>query len=158
MSDTEPRAGSVPWPPLVYLTAIVIAAVLGVFYPLPWIGGLLGDLLFVIGLLVLLAVAALWVTAFRAMIGAKTTLNPTGTPTHLLTRGPFSVSRNPIYLANSLLLIGIGLASGLAWFLLAALAASFAVSKLAIQREEKVLAARFGKKYRDYEKKVRRWI
>jgi protein-S-isoprenylcysteine O-methyltransferase Ste14 len=115
-------------------------------------------LLFAIGWLVLLAVAALWITAFGAMAWAKTTLNPNGIPAHLITTGPFSVSRNPIYLANTLLLIGTGLVGGMAWFLLLAFAASFATSKLAIEREEKVLAEKFGKKFRDYAKRVRRWI
>ena len=158
MSDTQKKSGWLPWPPLIYLAAIAIAAALGIVYPLPWIGGLLADLLFVIGGLVLLAVIALWFTAFRTMVSAKTPINPNGIPTHLVTTGPFSVSRNPIYLANSLLLIGIGLVGGLAWFLLLTFAASYAVSKLAIEREEKLLAAKFGKRYRDYEKKVRRWI
>lgn len=158
MSDTQRKSGWLPWPPLIYLAAIAIAAALGIIYPLPWIGGLLADLLFVTGWLVLLAVVALWFTAFRTMISAKTPINPNGIPTHLVTTGPFSVSRNPIYLANSLLLIGIGLVGGLAWFLLLAFVASYAVSRLAIEREEKLLAAKFGKRYRDYEKKIRRWI
>ena len=36
--------------------------------------------------------------------------------------------------------------------------AAFATQKLAIEREEQHLAARFGKKYLDYKKRVRRWI
>ena len=158
MNQTDAKAGWLPWPPLIYLSAIVIAVLLTVFYPLPWIGGLLGDLLFVIGLLVVLAVIALWATAFRTMIAARTTIHPNGMPAHLVTTGPFSMSRNPIYLANSLLLIAIGLAGGMAWFVVLAFIASFAVSKLAIEREEKVLALNFGKKYRDYQKRVRRWL
>jgi protein-S-isoprenylcysteine O-methyltransferase Ste14 len=158
MSEAHAKAGWLPWPPLIYLSAIVIAVLLTAVYPLPWISGLLADLLFVIGLLLVLAVVALWFTAFRTMIEAKTTLHPNSMPTHLVTTGPFSVSRNPIYLANTLLLIAIGLAGGMAWFVVLAFAASFAVSKLAIQREEKVLAQKFGKKYRDYEKRVRRWL
>lgn len=158
MTKTRKRTGWLPWPPLIYLTAIVAAIVLGLLYPLPWIGGLLAYLLFAIGWLVLLAVAALWFTAFRAMAAAKTTLNPNGVPTYLITGGPFSVSRNPIYLANTLLLVGTGLVGGMAWFLVLAVAASFATSKLAIEREEKVLAEKFGKKFRDYAKRVRRWI
>jgi protein-S-isoprenylcysteine O-methyltransferase Ste14 len=46
----------------------------------------------------------------------------------------------------------------MAWFLILAFVASFATSKLAIEREEKVLAEKFGKKFRDYAKRVRRWI
>ncbi len=158
MTETQARLSRLPWPPLIYLSAIAVAILLGFFYPLPWISGLLADLLFAIGLLALVAVAALWFTAFRAMVMAKTNLNPSGFPAHLVTTGPFSVSRNPIYLADTLLMIGIGLVGGLVWFVLLAFVASYAVTKLAIEREEKVLAQKFGKKYRDYEKRVRRWI
>ncbi len=36
--------------------------------------------------------------------------------------------------------------------------AAFITQKLVVEREEKVLAMKFGKKYRDYSKTVRRWI
>ena len=81
MSQTQPKTGhGIPWPPLIYLAAIVIGIVLGLLYPLPWIGDLLGDILFAAGWVAVLAVVALWFTAIRAMIRAKTTLNPTGVP------------------------------------------------------------------------------
>jgi protein-S-isoprenylcysteine O-methyltransferase Ste14 len=92
------------------------------------------------------------------MTRAKTTLNPNGIPAHLITSGPFSVSRNPLYLANTLLLVAVGLIGGMGWFVLMAIVAAFATTKLAIEREEKVLAEKFGKRYRDYAKRVRRWI
>jgi protein-S-isoprenylcysteine O-methyltransferase Ste14 len=158
VTETQVRTGRLPWPPIIYLAAIVISIALGVLYPLPWIGGLLEDLLFAIGLLLLLAVASLWFSAFRTMTRAKTTLNPNGIPAHLITTGPFSVSRNPLYLANTLLLVAVGLVGGMGWFVLMAIVAAFATTKLAIEREEKVLAEKFGKRYRDYAKRVRRWI
>lgn len=158
MTQAHANSGFMPWPPFIYFGAIVVSIALGVFYPLPWIGGLLEDLLFAIGWLVLLAVAALWFGSIRTMIRAKTTLDPNGTPEHLITTGPFSVSRNPIYLANTMLLIGIGLVGGMTWFLPLAFVAAFATTKLAIEREEKILADRFGKRYREYARKVRRWI
>ncbi|MER9356973.1 methyltransferase family protein [Mesorhizobium sp. RSR380A] len=153
-----PRPRLIPWPPLIYIAAIAISIALGLFYPLPWIGDLLGDLLFAAGFVVLFAVAALWFTAIRTMIGAKTTMNPNGVPDHLVTSGPFGVTRNPMYLANTLLLIGVAFVSGIVWFLPLALIAAFATQKVAIESEEKVLFAKFGKKYRDYTKRVRRWI
>jgi protein-S-isoprenylcysteine O-methyltransferase Ste14 len=152
------KAGLIPWPPLIYCAAIAISIVLGLFYPLPWIGDLLGDLLFAAGFVVLFAVAALWFTAIRAMMRARTTMNPNGVPEHLVTSGPFGVTRNPMYLANTLMLIGVAFVSGIVWFLPLALIAAFATQKVAIEKEEKVLAAKFGKKYRDYAKRVRRWI
>ena len=154
----RPKSGHIPWPPLIYIAAIAVSIVLGLLYPLPWIGDLLGDILFAAGWVTLLGVAALWFTAIRIMSRAGTTMNPNGVPEHLVTTGPFGITRNPMYLANTLLLIGVALVSGIAWFLPLAIIAAFITQKVAIEGEEKVLAAKFGKKYRDYAKKVRRWI
>jgi protein-S-isoprenylcysteine O-methyltransferase Ste14 len=63
-----------------------------------------------------------------------------------------------MYLANTILMIAVGLIGGMAWFVALAFVAAFATSKLAIEREEKVLATKFGKKYWDYAKRVRRWL
>jgi len=158
MTDVRPKPGLIPWPPLIYAVAIALSVVLGIVYPLPWIGDLLGDLLFAAGWVALFGVAALWFTAIRAMMRARTTMNPNAEPVHLVISGPFGVTRNPMYLANTLLLIGVAFITGIAWFLLFAFIAAFATQKLAIENEEKILAAKFGKKYRDYAKRVRRWI
>jgi protein-S-isoprenylcysteine O-methyltransferase Ste14 len=158
MTENQLKPGLIPWPPLIYIAAIAISIALGLLYPLPWIGDILGDILFAAGWVALLGVAALWFTAIRTMIRAKTTLNPNAVPDHLVTTGPFRVTRNPMYLANTLLLIGVALVSGIVWFLPLAFIAAYATQKAAIEGEEKVLAAKFGKKYRDYAKRVRRWI
>jgi protein-S-isoprenylcysteine O-methyltransferase Ste14 len=59
--------------------------------------------------------------------------------------GPFSFTRNPLYLAGTTLVLGIGLVSGIVWFLLLAVLvsgivwflllavlAAFAVQKLCV--------------------------
>ncbi|PZO76775.1 MAG: isoprenylcysteine carboxylmethyltransferase family protein, partial [Mesorhizobium amorphae] len=51
---------------------------------------------------------------------------------------------------NTLLLLGIGLVLGLI--------AAVLVRHLAIRGEEAHLEARFGKAWRDYAKRVRRWL
>ncbi|MBZ9856812.1 isoprenylcysteine carboxylmethyltransferase family protein [Mesorhizobium sp. CA13] len=158
MTETPPKPGLIPWPPLIYIAAIAISIALGLLFPLPWIGDLLGDLLYAAGWVALFGVAALWFTAIRTMTRAKTTLNPNAVPDHLVTSGPFGVSRNPMYLANTLLLIGVAFISGIVWFLPLAFIAAFVTQKVAVEKEEKMLAAKFGKKYRDYAKRVRRWI
>ncbi|MCA0032803.1 methyltransferase family protein [Mesorhizobium sp. B263B2A] len=158
MTDSQPKPGGIPWPPVIYTAAIAISIILGMLYPLPWIGDLLGDILFAAGWVALFGVAALWFTAIRTMVRAKTTLNPNAVPDHLVTSGPFGITRNPMYLANTLLLIGVAFVTGIVWFLPMAFIAAFATQKVAIEGEEKVLAAKFGKKYRDYAKRVRRWI
>ena len=105
----------------------------------------------------LFGVAALWFTDPHHDL-AKTTLNPNAVPDHLVTTGPFGITRNPMYLANTLLLIGVAFVSGVAWFLPLAFISAYATQKVAIEGEEKVLAAKYGKKYRDYAKRVRRRI
>ena len=67
MTEGEFRAGKVPWPPLVYLVALLVGIALDVAYPLPWFSDVLADLLFAIGWIAVLAVVALWVTTIRAM-------------------------------------------------------------------------------------------
>lgn len=158
MSDSLPKPSRIPWPPLIYAAALIAGIVLALFYPLPWITGLLADILVATGWVLLLGVVALWITGVRTMIRARTTLNPTAAPDHLVTDGPFAISRNPLYLANTMLLIGVGLIAGSLWYIAAAFIAGFATQKLAIEGEEKLLAAKFGKRYRDYARSVRRWI
>ena len=156
--SAPPKAGVIPWPPVIYVAGIAISLILHALYPLPWFGSPMSDILVAVGWLALLAVVALIATALRTMTKAKTPLNPNAIPEHLVTNGPFAVTRNPMYLANTLLLIGVGLVSGITWFLPIALIAAFATKKVAIEKEERWLTDKFGKRYRDYAKRVRRWI
>jgi len=158
MSDIHAKPRRVPLPPLIYVVAIALSLFCHYLYPLPWLSSPLSDILLAVGWLALAAVFALFFTAVRAMRRAKTTLDPNGVPEHLVTSGPFSITRNPMYFANTLLMIGVGLISGITWFPIFAVIAAFTTQKLAIEREEKLLMERFGKKYLDYTKRVRRWI
>jgi protein-S-isoprenylcysteine O-methyltransferase Ste14 len=158
MSDLQARPSRLPWPPLIYLAAIATSIVLHILYPLPFIGAPLADLLFAAGWLLIAGVVLIDVSAVRALQKAKTTVMPHRGSEHLVTSGPFSFSRNPIYLANTMLMFGIGLVAQIAWFFLLGIVAAFLTQKLAIEREERHLEVRFGKKYRDYAKRVRRWI
>lgn len=149
---------SFPWPPVIYLAAVVAAIVLNMWMPLPWIGDPLSDMLVMTGWVLVVAVVAIDASAMRTLWKAKTTIMPNRPSDHLVTSGPFSFTRNPIYLANTMLVIGIGLISEIVWFLPLALIAAFITRKLAIEPEERHLEQHFGKKYRDYAKRVRRWI
>jgi len=147
-----------PWPPLIYLGAIAAGILLGVAYPLPWIEGPLADILFAAGWLLVATGLVLDIAALRALNRASTTVLPNRASEHLVISGPFAVTRNPIYLGNTILTAGIGLIAGSLWFLLFAVVAAFLTQKLTIESEERHLEARFGKKYRDYRHRVRRWL
>lgn len=158
MSDNTDRPAAVPWPPIVYLAGAVVAILLGVVYPLPWLPSPLSELAFAAGVVVVAGAAAMEIAAVMTLRRANTTVLPTRRSDHLVTGGPYSFTRNPIYLGNTMLLIGAGLIFGLLWFLPVAIIAAMLVNKLAIEREEVHLEHRFGRAYRDYRKKARRWI
>lgn len=157
MNDAA-RPNVIPWPPLIACAAIAAAIVLGLLAPLPWLPPPMSDILFAIGWITIAGALAIDITAMRTMSRHKTTIMPNRASEHLVTDGPFSFTRNPIYLANVMMIAAIGLVSGIVWFLPMALVTGIATQKLAIEREEKHLDARFGKRYRDYVKRVRRWI
>jgi len=84
---------------------------------------------------------------------------PTNQPsTVIVSHGPFRFSRNPIYLAMLLLIIGIACWLNSAWFLLLAPVFVGLITSGVIMREEKYLSAKFGTEYDDYRARVRRWI
>jgi protein-S-isoprenylcysteine O-methyltransferase Ste14 len=147
-----------PWPPLIYAAALLAGAVSGYFLPTPWPGSPLSDFLVAIGGLMIAAALFIDFKAMRTMANAKTTIMPNRGSDHLVTKGPFALSRNPIYLANTMIAIGVGLLFGIIWFIPLAFVAAFFTQELAVKREEAHLDARFGKSFRDYAKKVRRWI
>ena len=148
----------IPWPPMLYVAAVALAIIADQMVPSVWFGSPLSDILFAAGWLIGLAGLSINIAALRRLRLAKTTVMPTRSATQLVTDGPFSFSRNPIYLGGTLIVIAIGLIVGNAWFLLFALLAAFATQKLTIEPEERHLAQHFGKRYRDYQKKVRRWF
>jgi protein-S-isoprenylcysteine O-methyltransferase Ste14 len=115
-----------------------------------------------------LAVAAPLVAAGIAVIlearlvlsRAQTTWRPAepGRTTSLVTHGVYRFSRNPIYLGMLLVLVAwaVGLASPVA--LLVAAAFVLYMDRFQIRPEERALAAVMGAEYRDYVRRVRRWL
>jgi len=75
----------------------------------------------------------------------------------LMTAGPFALVRNPLYVGNFGIWIGLVLASGLLWMLPVAWLV-FALQYSAITRfEEAALVARFGEAYVAYARAVPKW-
>ncbi|MBU4529679.1 MAG: isoprenylcysteine carboxylmethyltransferase family protein [Hoeflea sp.] len=154
MNPYRARPNHIPWPPLL-LVGLSLAAIglnLGVPMPLMLPGArMLG------GVLIGAAIGIdLW--AMRTLHEARTTILPNRGSSHLVTHGPFSYSRNPIYLANMVLMIGIGFLSLNAWFLVLAVINGILTHFLAVRREENHLIAKFGYQFETYCRKVRRWI
>ena len=92
------------------------------------------------------------------MMRYRANILPNRAATALVTSGPFAWSRNPIYLGNTLVLIGLAALMGNVWFLLAAFVAAWTVDMLAIRREETHMATRFGAAWDDYAGRVPGWF
>lgn len=111
----------------------------------------LGWTLIVSGLILTLAAAV----EFRRN---ETTIVPHQTPSRLITTGVFSQSRNPIYLADLLILAGVSIWMGsIPGFLM--LPIFFLIlEKRFIRPEEARLSDAFGEDFETYKANTRRWI
>ena len=102
-------------------------------------------------------IAILGVVSFRR---AGTTVNPLqpAAASSLVVSGVYRWTRNPMYLGMLLVLLGGGVLLANALAILFAAAFIPLMNRLQIQPEEKILAARFGTTFTDYQSAVRRWI
>ena len=152
-----PQPTSVPWPPLLIATALIIGWLAGWLHPLPWPGlddwpaRLVGYGLGIAGI----ALVA-WSAATLARAG--TTVRPHRGADRLVTDGPFRWRRNPIYMGDVLILLGIAQLTHNIWFAILAPVFALAVFWLAIVPEERHLEERFGQAYVDYKARTRRWF
>ncbi len=96
--------------------------------------------------------------AFFTFQSINTTILPNKAASHLATNGPFKWSRNPIYVADIIIISGVGLATGNPWQIITAAITIFVIEEFAIKREEIHLKAKFGQDWNEYSKKVRRWV
>ena len=152
------RPNRIPWPPILYVAAAALALLLHHFAPVPWPQGILRLPLAAVGLCLICAAVALEIMTALTFRRHRTTILPHRAAAALITDGPFAKSRNPIYTGNTMLLLGAGLLTGIAWLVAAAPFAAFAVQKLAIEREERHLAARFGAEWQAYAARTPRWL
>jgi len=84
---------------------------------------------------------------------------PARKPTTVIVRtGPYRFSRNPIYLAFSLLQLGIAIWVNSLWLLATLVAAVALIHYVVIRKEEQYLERKFGAQYSDYKASVRRWL
>ncbi|WP_438991957.1 methyltransferase family protein [Lentibacter sp.] len=102
--------------------------------------------------------AALMGAAVVQMYRAKTTIIPRQEASQLVMGGVFSLSRNPIYLADALVLAGFALSWG-AWPSLVLVPVfMWLISWRFIEGEEEALRQSFGTAFQAYEKETRRWL
>ncbi len=110
-------------------------------------------------LLLFLALLIGAVSLFQ-FFGSKTSIDPRSPSkvSTLVTGGLYQYSRNPMYLALLLLLLGWGLYLGNAFNTLLAAGFVYYMNTFQIIPEEEALTNLFGKQYQKYCVMVRRWF
>ena len=107
MSDAwHDRPNRIPWPPIIFAGIVVAAVLLHAVFPL---GDTLPPALRLIGAILMLVGIVLDVSAMVTMHRYRANIQPHRAATTLVTTGPFALSRNPIYLGNTLLIAGAAL-------------------------------------------------
>ncbi len=159
MIDAREKPNRIPWPPLLYGGCAILAMLLQSYAPLPWpLPAAWSASLAIVGTIMFIAGFATDIGTMLLFTRRKANFLPHKAATRLITDGPFRYSRNPIYVGNTLMLSGAGIAFSSIWLLLAAGAAAVATHFLAILREEAHLKAKFAGEWDAYAQKTPRWL
>jgi len=155
MNSTADNPGVIAIPPLLYLGAFIVFLILQWLWPMPigrrsvvlWPGLVLSGL--GVGL-------AIW--GRRTMIAAGTNVRPTLPAKVLVASGPFRYSRNPLYIALTLLYVGLTMIVDTWWGLIVLVPLLAVMHVGVVLREERYLARKFGESYEQYRSTVRRYV
>jgi protein-S-isoprenylcysteine O-methyltransferase Ste14 len=144
-------------PPLIYVAGLAIGVGAEHLLNLPNLGfpivirSVAGGLLDVIGFLVMLAGAGLFLRQHTAILPFKPASS-------LVTSGILGWTRNPMYLGMAVFYLGLAvILNSLAALVLLPLVLAI-VQKQVIAREEAYLERAFGQEYVVYKNRVRRWL
>ena len=143
-------------PPLIFLAALVVGPAAATSRPDPLAARRRGPT----------GSAACWwgspsrsrCRAFSRCWRRETAIDPYKATTAIVQAGPYRFSRNPLYVALTLLSVGIAAWSNTLWILLLLVPAVVVLRIGVIRREEAYLDRKFGDEYRAYQARVRRWI
>ena len=84
--------------------------------------------------------------------------NPWKPTPEIVERGPFTITRNPMYLQMIVVCIGVAVTLMNVWILLLTPIGAWVLQRLAIIPEEAYLEKKFGDTHRAYKRRVRRWL
>lgn len=142
-------------PPLLFVLPFALLLVLEWLVPTrllaPGLRWTVGAAFLVIG-------ASLAGSGFATQKRAGTDPIPFHPTTKIVTKGPYRITRNPMYLGFALATLGLAFLADSAWTLLAVPAGLVLVDRFVIVREERYLERKFGPEYLAYKRRVRRWL
>ncbi len=144
-------------PPLVFLISIALGVVLQ--HAVRPLTIPVGRTLSITGGIVLIAVAVcLFVSALVLFRRTGQHPRPWKPTPELIPNGPYRFSRNPMYVAMTLFVLGLGIVLNNLWISICAPVSLLAVHFIAVLPEERYLVGEFGEGYRGYIARVRRYL
>ena len=142
-------------PPLVYLAGLALGFLANTWMPFKFVPA---PLAWSAGALLMACGASLAGSAVLTFKRSHTTVRPDRAATALVIRGPYKISRNPMYLGLAAAYLGISIAGQSIWALILLPLVLLIIQRRAIEPEERFLRRRFGTEYVNYAEKVHRWI
>jgi len=156
-TSSNERGANVSFPPpLVFLGLTLLGVTLQYFMgPIPfpvnfWIK--------ITGIVILIAGLVLMVAAVLEFRRTGQDPKPWKPSPELVLRGPYRLTRNPVYVGVTGVQFGLGLLLGNLWISLLAPCALLVVHFMAVLPEEQYLGKKFGHDYEEYCKRVRRYL
>lgn len=152
-----PHAGVRFPPPLLFVGGFLLGWLLHRWYPLSMPGGR-GALSSGLGWLVVALGFGLMLWALATFRHHRTAVIPDRPASLVVTDGPYSFTRNPMYLGFTIAYVGGVLVTGMLWPLALLPVVLVLLTSLVISREERYMADAFGVDYDAYRARVRRWV
>ena len=152
---TSDNPGVAILPPVLYGGAFVAVLVLQWIWPLTIVRQ---PIAFWLGLVLSVLALVLGAWGRRTMHGARTNISPLKPAVSLVTTGPFRFSRNPLYVAITLLYVGFTMLLNSWWGVLLLAPVLMALHWGVVRREERYLERKFGEEYDRYRSRVRRYV
>lgn len=149
------RPNAIAWPPALYLVAFLGGLAMNGLIPFGAPNGAAARL---IGAGIVGLGAGISLCTLREVHRYGTNYTALREARCIIRTGPFSFTRNPMYLAMALLLVGLGLLLNNLWVVVSALPVIVIISRVVVRNEERVFENAFGDTYREYRRSVRRWL
>jgi protein-S-isoprenylcysteine O-methyltransferase Ste14 len=144
-------------PPLTLVVSLILGLLLHQVFPVGMMSASLPIRLLIAAPL-LLGYGVLNFLSIRLMLAGGTALVPHRSTTAVISEGPFSLTRNPLYLSVLMLYAGIAVLVNEVWMLCLLPVMLVALDRGAVIHEEEYLERKFGDQYLEYKRRVRRWI
>ena len=159
MPESNDAAKVRVFPPAIPLTTILLGVALK--YAIPIDLGFAPDPIVrysVGGLIIVGAILGLGWRSIKLLRDSGQSENPWKPTTKIIKRGPFRITRNPMYLQMILVCLGFSIILWNVWIFLLIPLCAWMLQQLVIMPEETYLERKFGESYLEYKRRVRRWI